>query len=268
MRIKEMKLSRPVIIQGFDYFGRKTEMTLTPYDELGWFWKCGHEIIPISSNILHSKTRHLALRSGRRELHVIEHLLALRWLGLNSVLVDCEGNWLPYHGRSLELHEKVLCNCYATDREIPWFAADEAICRYPKGDRYTKYTPTTSSGLTLKIICDYAGLGRNESIFRIGEDPSKIFASHTQGYPAWLYYPSVIAGLVWWPHHDKITWPQKSGNETLNKFVLHRTTDLLGGLALFNSHGLLAGEVTSYCSGHWADAKLVREVGTTIRKLS
>ncbi|MFA5270454.1 MAG: hypothetical protein WC400_02495, partial [Patescibacteria group bacterium] len=135
-------------------------------------------------------------------------------------------------------------------------------------DGYIHFSPSTSPGLKITIFIAYPGLGEYTLNWHSEVDTiDSAVAALTQGWP-----PSrraVAKSLSWWPHHDRVTWPQdyEDPKVALRLFALHRLADLLGCLSLISHDRLLAGEISSYGAGHTEDLELIKRIYPTLHTI-
>lgn len=260
------KLAFQVSIISENLFGREAKITVRPSNQRGWYWQFDAEESPIliSAKLLHFKKRRLVLQHETKSLNIYEHIGALKWTGLDNVIISCDA-WPPYDGRSWELYHTLRPCIQNTDRLIQWCTTDQEISVEFSGLRsgFTRIIPDTKKSLRVIVISKYEGLGKKTLTlnFPAGNGTfEEIFKAFAPGWPPKLFYLQKLASLFGWPHLKKSLWPKscQSKDQALEQFALHRATDLLGALSLIHPYRLLSGTVISYCSGHWADTEVVK----------
>lgn len=267
------KLSFQVSMGNQNLFGKDTMITVRPASQRGWHWEydASKAPVPISANLLSFKKRRLVLRHKKASLNIYEHIGALRWTGLDSIVISSD-SWPPYDGRSWELYRSLEIGAKKTNQQIQWCTLDQEISAEYKGSRsgFTKIIPNNLQSLKIIIVCGYEGLGKDEFIFNFparDELFEEIFKALAPGWPPRLFYLQKFFSLLGWPHLQKSLWMNHNQDKkwVLRQFALHRATDLLGALSLIHPERLLSGIVISNCSGHWADAEVVKKSQFHIR---
>lgn len=264
-----LMLERAVTIEGSDFFGRRAILTINPAKVAGWmlqYTKCGYAV-PVDYKIAVYRKRRVTLSYDETRAHVYEHLGALRYMGIDGVMIRPITAWLPYYGRTWEMWQSVKDACLEINRPMHWCAVKEVL-RYDHPAPRKGYTiiepPENINDLCLEasIMINFPGLGayaRRYSTDRLTME--RAMQVYTQGWPPWLRHLSRMASFwpLSWPHHQHINW--SNGQPTsviLPEFGLHRLVDLLGTLSLTRWDRLLAGHVTSVCGGHFTDLEFVK----------
>lgn len=265
-KITRYILKNVVTITGKDYWGRDAWITFYPGKIPGWQWQfgdLGEEIIKITSERFRFKARRVALTFLGKKLECFEHIGVLRWLGLDSVVIK-SSPWPPYHGRPLELWEKIYPNLEKAGI-IDWQPLDRSV-RFGSDGRFTSIrNHEEEARFIATVTCRYPGIGAEEFEIDLPGDERKLelaLEAHALGWPTWLYDVSKLASRIWWPHHHRITWVQKLGkDETMRLAVQHRMIDLLGVLAFIHpGDGLISGIVNSECAGHEIDLGAIQQL--------
>ena len=291
--MKTALLDQNVILRGQGFFGKSGTLLLSPNPKSHEWTLCvtDDDRRPIRPTMADTESRRMVLRAGGVVLNVPEHILAARFAGIIGLSIGSSGPWPPYHGRALEILS-ALKQARKTQlfTDLPTYTVSEAVFfEYEKGRRgnraFTSIAPAeqlSESGtednrpvydtrLTLKIVCNYPGLGEWQRNYTLPDDAvlTKICSAHAPGWPPWLYYPSKVCSHIFWPHHQHITWIQEHSREEARElFALHRAQDLLGALALLCRDGTFAGTVCSYYSGHKADVSAVKRADKHLVPLS
>jgi hypothetical protein len=257
-----LRLIESVVVFGRDIFGRMARIKFSPLNLPGWHWKCGSEVIPITSDIASYNPRRITLRYKDHLLEIYEHIGALRWTGLDGVLIEAS-KFPPYHGRIAELWHALRPFCEETDRSVPWVRLDKICTGTVIGnrDRSVSLSPADHK-LAVAVILEIKGLGEKTFSCELPMLLDEVFEAHTLGWPSRLFHFSRLAGLLGWPHHKHIEWAQENSCDgLLEKTCLHRTGDLLGALSLITHDHLVSGRVVSNRGGHRIDMDLLRRIG-------
>ena len=88
--MKKIKLTKQVIFDDVpDFWGRKSILILTPTEKPGWYWQTNnYKLLPIYHGIAESFKNRIALVCGNEKLHIPEHILSLRLLGIDGVVLS------------------------------------------------------------------------------------------------------------------------------------------------------------------------------------
>ncbi|MBI4225249.1 MAG: hypothetical protein HY617_02875 [Candidatus Sungbacteria bacterium] len=269
--MKKLRLRRNVGISGKDIFGRQAHLTFSPIEKPGWWWQYHQDKEPllITPDLLRAAWRrmrlvHIEPRNGKPYiLECCEHILSLRWLGLDGIVLHSEENWPPYFGSPFGYWRKLYNRCIDGTEDFSWVTPRSPVTGvyYRESERWTRITPQDTPLLSARIIINYPGLGQYAFDWHTDTfDPSWLSAP-TQGWPAWLRYPLSMLPKSVWPHCNQIIWPGKQmPAETLHFFALHRLGDLLGAWAFADPTSLVAARVVSHQSVHWADIAAIQRL--------
>lgn len=107
--MQKLSLTKEVLISGSNLFGRPAYLRLTPCSEPGWYWDVGTNIVPINRKLVRIKKNRVVLQYQAIRLNVVEHILPLRWTGLDGVIIEASA-WPPYFGGMLELWQTIEPN--------------------------------------------------------------------------------------------------------------------------------------------------------------
>lgn len=258
--MKRLVPTRPVAIAGRDFWGRGARIVLEPSEAPGWFWRAGADDIPLTPDMLVHRRQRLNLAHGGRELHIVEHLLALRVVaGIDGVRIVSPGGWLPYDG-SAEMFWRALRPVLTEGPELVShsFAGSFATT----GGRHVAFSEG-GDALDVSVAIDYPGLGATalrQAFPARGAAVDAIVATKAPGWPPTRRRLARLASCLGWPHYRDATWPQEhSPAATLELFARHRLLDLAGAFAvLCPPGGIVTGRVTSASAGHAQDVELVR----------
>jgi hypothetical protein len=253
---------KPVVVSGRDFFGRMSQIKFSPFYLPGWHWKCGREIVPINSDIACCKPRRITLQYKEYILDMYEHIGALRWTGLDGVVIE-SSSMPPYHGRVKELWDALKPFIAETKEEVPRIRPRMhcSVMIFEKNDRGRGLSVSpTNDRLIFRIFIEIEGMGK-ENNYEFPMALEEVFGAYTIGWPPQLYYLSKSVALFGWPHHKQIEWTQENTREIfLEKVSLHRLADLLGGLSLITHDRLVSAQVISIRGGHKIDMDLIKMI--------
>lgn len=259
--MQKISLTKEVLINGPNLFGRPAYLRLTPCSEPGWYWDVGTNIVPINRKLVRIKKNRVVLQYQASRLNVVEHILPLRWTGLDGVIIEASA-WPPYFGGMLELWQTIEPNLAATNQQIPWLKITEEKS-VSIGQRSVRWATNKAAGLKIKIAVDFPKLGRLTKNFQL---PDSNLAGYFSARPLavnsfnhfWPTLSRVAAKTGLWPHHKNLIWPtERPVPELLDELVNHRLLDLLGALAMIDYRRLPAGRVISIRGGHALDVQLI-----------
>lgn len=255
--IQRKILISPVTIHGRSFLGKKCSISFLPSDIPGWFIRTkSGKIIPIDFRIASYKKGRIVLCEKESPLNVYEHLGALRFTGIDNVIIDTHGNaWTPYltAGQYLDYFGTAL---QPTNGYIPTITAKRESC-YRSGNALrslVRIKPLTT--LELRIITQWKGLPLNvEHIsFNNFSDNflSEVFMAKPQGLSQ-RKLPAQIVSLFGWPHMKQVAWIDDFDTKADAAYAwwLHRIQDTLGELSLCDHAALPTGYIISYKSGHY-----------------
>jgi UDP-3-O-acyl-N-acetylglucosamine deacetylase len=234
---------------------------LEPAEAPGWFWRVGAADIPLTPNILVHRRQRLVLAYGAAELHIVEHLLALRVVvGIDGVRIVSPASWLPYDG-SAEMFWRALQPALEEGAELVPAAIQGSFSAGV--DRRVAYSGTDANGLDVTVAIDYPGLGATElrQCFPMrGTAAATIIGTKAPGWPPGRRRIARAMACLGWPHLGNAVWPQEHPPaEALRLFARHRLLDIAGAVAMLcPPGGILAGHIFSQCAGHAQDVELVR----------
>lgn len=258
--MNRLKLFVPAVtVHGQDIFGRNARIKFSAYEKTGWHWQCGNEVVPITSDLASYQNRRITLRYKTYVLEIYEHIGALRWTGLDGIIVKSP-KFPPYFGRVAETWNTLRPCCKKTGDKISWVIPREA-CFHAEGDRSISISPNGLDELIMSIFLDIKGIGSNVTTYKMPSPLDSIFEARALGQPNYFYYLSKFLRFWGWPHHENATWKQKdSPEELLQKISLHRVTDLLGALSLVTHDRLVSGETVSIKGGHRIDIEMIKKL--------
>lgn len=271
-------LTQPVTIAGSNFWGRKAEITFSPSEWPGWWWEfLPSQTVKIIPSIVEKKKLRTQLAFHEKKLEIFEHFGVIRWFGLHNVRIKSD-KWPPHFGSAHLLWQKLKPFCKQdTLRQTKW----QTVCNpvrweYPelRGGKigFTEILPLDKPILEMDITYGYPPLGLKNMCFSIPDIATleEICRFPRQGISRNMYHIEKFASLFGWPNFHKTVWPNHySPEETMRRFVLHRTADLLGVLCLLcQDSGLFAGKIISHHSGHEADLRAVKMAWELLRPIS
>lgn len=274
--MNKLFLTKPVMVTGLDYFGRKTWLTFEPNPEQkpGWWWDTGRTIVPIDINLATTELRRVVLRHEDRTFNVWEHPGILRYTGIDSVIVRCRhfnwpgmlgGGWPPYDGCAQLYWDALKEHLVESTDKVVWrHVTKSSKWNYPeKEERQTLIGPAKDETCTVYTMTDYAGVGSAYTKFVVGTDDVRdLFPVKSQGWPLWLYQPGrfleKFSPIKLRP--SQMTWPQTHGGRARELYNYHRVLDILGDFSLVFHDALPACVVESNCSGHLGDIMAIKKL--------
>lgn len=280
--MNKLFLTDEVIVRGPDYWGRESWIKFShhPGSKPGWWWDTGEALVPIDIRIAETKTRRVILRHGRHTLNIWEHVGALRFTGLDSVVVACEsfpsvgifsGCWTPYDGCSALFWRALQSAVSESEEKVVW----RRVCReghfiYPGAyHRQTMIRPPVGDEvLRISATTDYPGLGRQTTEVDYPANRNVLdlaMETKSQGWPLWAYRPGRWLEKREWlpvrPRPSQMTWPQVVGTSKARvMFNHHRVLDIFGGLSLVWHDALPSCRTESIMSGHLGDIMAIRKL--------
>jgi hypothetical protein len=258
--------TRPVTVVGRDFWGRRAGIVLEPSVAPGWFWRIGGADIPLTPDMLVHRRQRLNLAHDGAELHIVEHLLALRLIaGIDGVRIVSPGGWLPYDG-SAEMFWRALQPVLEDGPEL--VRRSIPGCFTAGGERRVAFGEADGR-FEARVVIDYPELGaatlQQEFPVR-GALGDEIIATKAPGWPPTRRRLARLAACFGWPHYRDAVWPQEhSPAEALKLFARHRLIDLAGAFCvLCPPGGIVTGRVTSIGAGHAQDVALVRRLAAAL----
>jgi len=270
MKKFRLKPGTKVSVHGRDYRGFATEIQFSETSREGWYWRPFPEgpLLPIEASLAryYKVFGFIYLRYGYSSFAVWEHIAAMFYTGLTGVIVEGSPH-PPSFGRPLEYWEALKPYLIESKEEVQWCRPLRPVeWSYPGSRRgYTRIEPNAKPfnlSLHVDIEIDYPRIGRLRKEFFF---PSTLplfvdaFNVHAQGYPNWKWRAAQLLSQFGWPHINAFVWPhEQTTTKTADLWWKHRLTDLMGGISLAAHNRLLAGKITSVCSGHLADLEVLR----------
>jgi hypothetical protein len=311
--MKRLTLTAPVTITGpspvaLGLFARQQAIEMRPLslsdmektrskDGTGWYWQTGGgTLVPIDMSLvreakamraegsptmnLHPR-HYLYFQHGKERLNCVEHILALKTLGLDGVVIKAlnGSHWVPYDGRAkmyweaIENHLKY--DGYLKPMAIQLHHTYQDIDPKRGWARHvTLNSMDRRNELVVKVGVDYLKFGGREVIERHFpvDDLSNmmdVLYSRPLLQPAWL---ERYLKKLHWPHAENVLKPSefmKENPDALKKEIaLHRMLDLLGVIALLAESGAyVAGSLDTDMGNHATDLGFLEKLKPVARQM-
>ncbi len=286
---RQTTISRPISVTGPGTFLGRAQRTLefAPSHDKGWWFDRIDlpESLPIGVSVLNVWTtvRNIVLCSGspHNYMRMVEHMVALKYMGLDNILIRMDSGDPPLFERSsMDLVEAIEeVGIVSLPALAPYFTVKEPVSIVnPSGGAFLTFLPATGQSRRLTIDCavDFANaIGKqrirfdvNRRTFRRGASArtntslsmmlyaktiGKVFAdTRNLGYSM---KNILVAGPRRYVNRPGLTHEGKSLEAVWHRAVL----DLLAAVALIDL-GRFAGHIVSYRAGHALDCVMVREL--------
>ena len=274
-----LRLTRPVTVEGRNYFGLPAKLHFAPSKKPGWFWQNKPSSEPrfINSTCVAANPDRLSLVDGSKHLESYEHYGLARLSGIDGVIVSCDRAFPPYHGRPHEVCQRLISASERRSVKPHWYTVKKAVeFRYFCEPRAITFQPPPK-GLALSLyvttIIDEKRLGRYEFDFEVGKhDLPEIFQAYADGRPPRKHLPFWLKLPIWassfpllaafWRHHERFTGLENQEHQTLlEQLAFYRLGNLLGALSLLlPPQGQLAGHVISERANCDLDFNLIQKI--------
>lgn len=210
------------------------------------------------------------IRLGRRfgwRAQIAEHLLALRFSGLDAVVLTVPEGCIPYDGCAASFWQAVKPHLQ-TAGALKFLRLPNVVIEDTKrGAKLSTRPYGHNPGLTFHAEIDYGDGLAGQLVMPWSLDAFETVATaRTLGWPSSRQPLAKLARRFGWPHYDHVMWPsfQPSPEQLaleVQTILQHRILDLCGELAAAQPSGcLLGGHADSLCSGHRQGIKVVVEV--------
>jgi hypothetical protein len=266
-----LKINTPTTVTGPNVLGFRSSITFREGPGNGpWNWSRSGKRNTFQNlntdTVSCSTPRNLAAAQGDHKIQILEHILPLRFLGLQSVSLVAPNRWPPYF-MPATFWKQLVGNTVDTGVPVKWNPVSGTTDQYYPDRRnghiaFTKIEPHDKPTVIAHITISYKGLGEKSKTYDLSnisrDELLRIMSTGPQGWYEPIGLVERAVRLIRWPHANTIVWPRLKSEEerqaTLDKFLDHRFLDLLGALALLGTgRHLPAARVTSVCSGHEAD---------------
>ncbi len=267
--MKRLKLLRPVRIEGYDFWNRRSLLIIEPLSKNtdAWYWRVDGKDLPVTSKLmaLGPWGRTVSLQFEEHRLNEFEHLAFLHMLGLRNVRVELIGSDWPPYMCSEALWEKALLSLWpdgVLEPFVPHAKREERFGKQPRL-RQVIYVPMDNE-VEIRAEVDYGPGKQGSAQFCITEKahPSwdasiaQIVRARTLGRPNVL---RILAGVFGWKHYSKVLWlPSDHCEYTYHELAQHKILD--GMLLSFAApRGMfLSGSIIFRASDHAMDLALLR----------
>lgn len=269
-------------------------------NETGWYWKTTDgALVPIDMSLVREAREMRAERSselrlhprhylyfqhGKDRLNCVEHILALKLLGLDGVVIEAHKGttWVPYDGRAKMYWEAIQDHLKYDGRLEPMairlsHAYEDIAPKFGWTRSVAFSNEGESTGLVAKVIVDYSMFGGKEVVERYSDvaDPSKmadVLCSRPLLQPLWLESNLPLMKAIGWPHADNLLKRSEFNEENpkpfLHEIALHRMLDLFGAVAVLAEAGTyVTGSIVTDKGNHGTDLLFLQQVKTKARDL-
>jgi hypothetical protein len=266
----------------------------------GWYWETSDgTLVPIDMSMVHETEetlggglpaiklhpRHyLYFQKGNERLNCVEHILALKTLGLDGVVIKAlnDSTWVPYDGRAKMYWEAIESHLkYDGVLKPSALQVKDTYTDIDKKHGWTRSVTLDSSHgrdeLVVKVRVDYKNFGGEKIIERRFpiDDPSSmvdVLFSRSLMQPRWLESLLPLIKEMGWPHADNLLKPSEFDPQNpepyLNEIALHRMLDFLGAMALLAEAGtFVSGGLETNRGNHFTDLAFLRQLKATAREM-
>jgi len=283
---RQTTLGRPVSVTGPGTFFGNAQRTLElePTTQSGWFFDRRDlpDSMPIRVSVQNVWTvvRNVVLCSGspHNYMRMVEHIIALKYLGLDNVLIRMDSGDPPLFDRgSLDLVEAIERGGIVTQHEpTTCLTVKEPVTLVADNGGFLTFTPAEAGSRRLVVDCavDFpTAIGQQRIQFDVNRDTVRHGAFARTNTNLWMMlYCKTIGKVFADTRHLGYTLknilvagprryvnkPRLIHNGKSLEAVWHRAVlDLLAAVALID-RGRLAGSIQSYKSGHTLDVEMVR----------
>jgi len=204
--------------------------------------------------------RNITLKNGRKQVHIVEHILAALYLsGVTDAIVNISKNVLPSPADSIQPYLEMLEGCVVEINcpEYEWVVTQDDT--YSAGDRIVHITH--SRKLTLEYYVDFPDHKLSQSYsFTVGQTPVNeiALARPFSPLPNWISLPK----FFYTPFLSTFVISDGRGirNEELyydgQEPVRHKMIDAIGAIALLQHP--VRGRFYFHKSGHAIDVAALR----------
>ncbi len=285
---RQTTIGRPVSVTGPGTFFGRAQRTLefVPSHERGWWFDRRDltESLPIGVSVLNVWTtvRNIVLCSGspHNYMRMVEHIVALKYLGLDNVRIRMDSGDPPLFNRSsMDLVEAIEEVGIVTLPELAqYYTVKEPVSIASPGGGFLTFLPAEGQSRRLTIDCavDFpTAIGRQRIRFDVNRGTFRRGAAARTNTNLWmmLYCKTIgklfadTRNLGYTRKNILIAGPRRYVNKPgllhqgkSLEAVWHRAVlDLLAAVALIDL-GRLAGHIVSYRAGHALDCTMVREL--------
>jgi UDP-3-O-acyl-N-acetylglucosamine deacetylase len=285
---RQTTLGNPVSVTGPGTFFGKAQRTLRlePTIREGWFFDRTDlpDSMAISASVLNVWTvvRNIVLSSGspHNYMRMVEHIVALKYMGLDNIMIRMDSGDPPLFDRSsMDLVEAIERGGIVTQSEpAKCVAVKEPVTVVSGHGGFLSLLPPEDGGRRLKVDCaiDFPNaIGKQRIRFDVNRETVKRgAAARTNTNLKMMLYCQTIGkvfadsrNLGYTLKNILVAGPKRYVNKpnlVVNgkslEAVWHRgVLDLLAAMALID-RGRFVGSIKSYKAGHALDVEMVREL--------
>ncbi len=281
-------LGNPVSVTGPGTFLGKAERTLKfePTTHSGWFFDREDlpDSLPIAVSVQNVWTivRNIVLCSGspHNYMRMVEHIVALKYLGLDNVLIRMDSGDPPLFERSsMDLVEAIEHSGIVTQHEpARCVTVKEPVTVVGANGGFLTFEPPADGNRRLTVDCaiDFStAIGQQRIRYDVNRKTVRHGAFARTNTDLWMMLYCKTIGKVFADTRNLgytlknilvagprnyVNKPHLIHNGKSLEAVWHRgVLDLLAAVALID-HGRFVGEIKSYKAGHALDVEMVREL--------
>lgn len=256
------RLVKEITIEGRNLLRKKSSITFLPAGKPGWWLRTTNSgDVPIDHRIAKHKEGRIQLCSGGVILNVWEHIGALRFMGIDGVIVVVHDNWPPFLGGMRGYRPYFLKDGVTVEDGI---MPTIKPVRYGEYESYNHMLSSTAISPSEKLILnvrakwgDLPWYDQRLVMEELSEDLwEDIWDSKPQGWPKGrsLFFTLLIR-LFKKLNRKEVAWiedfPDKKSASY--RWGLHRVQDILGCASLCSHIALPIMHYDSYLAGHKED---------------
>ncbi len=266
MGIRRYVLTKPFKIEGKNVWGFNSHIIFSPSSDFGWYLynPKDQSEMPLNCQNMHHSKNNLFAKNGDSKMHVLEHILPLRWMGLDMVHIH-GSPWPPYL-TTQEMWDKLFKSGFLceTDDFIQNFKIEGTSNSLKRGSvvRQASIAPRESSrfrcgfdNIYINVHINYKGVGKLDKFYTLSNFEN-ITGIYSQGFPKYRFIVCKLFEVLFkWPHLNRVVWARKRPNiQTLILWSNHRALDIFGCLAAIDHKKLPSDfQYFSHCGGHKHD---------------
>jgi len=285
---RQTTLGNPVSVTGPGTFLGKAERTLKfePTTHQGWFFDREDlpDSLPIAVSVQNVWTivRNIVLCSGspHNYMRMVEHIVALKYLGLDNVLIRMDSGDPPLFDRSsMDIVEAIEHSGIVTQHEpAHCVTVKEPVTVVGDNGGFLTFEPPPAGSRRLMVDCaiDFpTAIGRQRIRYDVNRKTVRHGAFARTNTNLWMMLYCKTVGKVFADTRNLgytlknilvagprryVNKPHLIHNGKSLEAVWHRgVLDLLAAVALID-HGRFVGVIKSYKAGHALDVEMVREL--------
>ncbi len=283
---RQTTIARPVSVSGPGTFLGKAKRTLHLFPSVEPGWRFDRSDLPNSLNIdvsvrnVWTTVRNIVLCSGspHNYMRMVEHIIALKYMGLDNLLIRMDAGDPPLFDRSsMDLVEAVdQAGIVMQHEPATVLTVKEPVTVVAPNGGFLTFQPAEGGSRRLTVDCGVnfkTAIGRQRIRFDVNPATFRHGAAARTNTDMWMMLYCKTVGklfadtrnlgytmkniLVAGPRH----YVNRAGlvhNGKSLEAVWHRAVlDLLAAVALID-RGRLAGHINSYMAGHALDVDMIR----------